>query len=173
MSVAANANPHPSDSRVQREVELAMVSRLGDQHRDWRRLEWSEAAVGLALPPVWRKAKPDAVWRTGSEFIVAECYARLGKLESGHRRKLAMDALKLVALVNAVPVPHRVSGLLIVPTELNERLAGEGWFVEALRLVRIVAVTLSDEERMRLNSATELQAKGQARSGSENRRGEG
>ena len=163
MNPVAEIDLHPSDSRVQNEIAVAMLDRLGKQQGDWRRLEWKAAAAELSLPPVWRKANPDSVWKRGSEFLVVECYARIGELKSGHRRKLAMDVLKLVALVKAVPEPHRAVGLLVVPTELHERLKGEGWFIEALRLVEIIPIALLDDERTKLKKAASRQADGQAR----------
>src|SRR5262245_42074892 len=92
-------NSDPSDSAVQREIELAMLDRLGKLHPDWQRVTWMTEATELGLTLVWQKSQPDAIWKTGSDqIIVAECYARIGELKAGHRRKLAMDALKLLAL---------------------------------------------------------------------------
>ena len=89
----------PSDSRVQREIELVTLQRLADQHRDWTSLDWNSIVLELGLPSVWEKAEPDAVLKThAGEVVIVECYARTGKLEAGQHRKLAMDALKLLAL---------------------------------------------------------------------------
>lgn len=158
-------DPDPSDSAVQREIELVMLRRLGEQHRDWRPVTWRTIAAELGLSLVWQKTEPDAVWRTDSGgLLVAESYARVGDLKPGHRRKLAMDALKLLALRNALPDGSHVRCLLVVPEELKARLEGDGWFPVALHLAaEIVPVTLLDEERKRLGDASSLQAQGQSR----------
>jgi hypothetical protein len=155
----------PSDSAVQKEIESAMLHRLGEQHPDWRRVSWEAAAIELGLSSVWPKSKPDAVWKTArNEVIVAECYSRVGELKAGHRRKLAMDALKLLALRHALPDKNDVRCLLVVPEELIGRLEGDGWFPAALHLAaEIVPVALSGSERKKLGDATRQQAQGQAR----------
>jgi len=155
----------PSDSRVQREIELVMLQRLADQHLDWKPAEWKAIAGELHLPSVWQKAKPDAVWKTDAgEIVIAECYARIGKLKAGQHRKLAMDALKLLALKNAIPLDSPVQYLLVVPKELVGAFGGGGWFPVAIRLAAtIVPVRLLDSERESLGNAAQRQAQGQSR----------
>lgn len=155
----------PSDSGVQREIELVMLQRLADQHTDWKPWDWNAIAVELDLPSVWQRTRPDAVWRTeAGEIVVAECYARIGELKAGHRRKLAMDTLKLLTLRHAIPKANRVQYLLVVPKELVSALEGGGWFPEAVRLAAtIVPVILQDSERERLGDAVKQQAQGQSR----------
>ena len=158
-----------SDSVAQREIEISMLQRLTEKHPDWLRLDWATTAVELTLPLVWQKAKPDAVWKVvrdasrGDELIICECYARIGKIKAGHRRKLAIDALKLVALRQSLPIGPRVRWLIVVPEELYVQLQSGGWFTEALRLVEIVPVALTDIERRKLSKATDRQAEGQSR----------
>lgn len=165
MTVPDQGNLDPSDSAIQREIELVMLCRLGEQHPDWRRVSWNTVAAKLGLLAVWRNAKPDAVWETDAgEIIVAESYARCGELKSGHRRKMAMDALKLLALRDAIPDGKRIRCLLVVPEELVARLKGDSWFPLALRLAaEIIPVALLDDERDRLGEASRLQGLGQAR----------
>jgi hypothetical protein len=155
----------PSDSAVQREIELLMLRRLGEQHLNWKGVLWKATAAELGLSQVWQKAEPDAVWKAECDgVIVAECYARIGKLKPGHRRKLAMDALKLLALQHALPDGSQVRFLLVVPEELTGCLVGDGWFPAALRLAaEIVPVALLQGERERLRNACRLQGQGQAR----------
>jgi hypothetical protein len=159
------ADLHPSDSVVQREIELAMLDRLGKRHPDWQRVTWKTEATELGLSSVWQKAQPDATWKIGpGQTIVAECYARIGELKAGHRRKLAMDALKLLALRHALTHEPYVRFLLVVPEELIGRLKGDGWFPVAIRLAaEVVPVGLLASERMRLSEAIALQAQGQSR----------
>ena len=155
----------PSDSRVQREIELVMLQRLANQHPDWKRAEWKAIAGELHLPSVWQRAKPDAVWKTDAgEVVIAQCYARIGKLKAGQYRKLAMDALKLLALKHAIPLDSRVQYLLVVPEELVGAFEGGGWLPVAIRLAAvIVPVCLLDSERESLGDAVQRQAQGQSR----------
>ena len=154
----------PSDSKVQREIELAILDRLSNHHDDWQRVDWKTLAIELRLAPVWRKTEPDAVWKTNShEIIIAECYARVGALAAGHRRKLAMDTLKLLSLRKALE-GNNVRCLMVVPEELGRELAGDGWFPTALRLnTEIIPIGLLEHEKKRLAAASKLQAEGQAR----------
>ncbi len=165
MGALSKYDDDPSDSRVQREIELVMLQRLADQHPDWKPVDWKAIALKLGLPSVWQKAKPDAVWKTDAgEVVIAECYARIGKLKAGQHRKLAMDALKLLALKHAIPIGSRVQYLLVVPGELEGAFEGSGWFPVAIRLAAvIVPVCLLESERKRLGDAAQRQAEGQSR----------
>ena len=168
MSIPPVALCHASDSLEQREIETSMLQRLTEQHTDWVRVDWVTTAKDLALPFVWQNAKPDAVWKVldashRDELIICECYARIGKLKPGHRRKLAADALKLIALKHYLPRHSRLRWLLVVPEELYVQLQAGSWFTEALRLVEVMPVALTDIERRKLSEATDRQAQGQAR----------
>jgi hypothetical protein len=165
-------DPDPSDSAVQHEIELAMLDRLGKLHPDWQRVTWKTEAAELGLSSVWQNAKPDATWKTGSDqIIVAECYARVGELKAGHRRKLAMDALKLLALRQALPHRQHIRFLLVVPEELTRPLKGDVWFPAAMYLAaELIPMALLASEKKRLGEATALQAQGQPRTA---RRGKG
>jgi hypothetical protein len=155
----------PSDSAVQREIEPATLSRLEGLHPDWLRTTWRSIVAEHSLGPIWTAIKPDAVWTsTSGEIIVAESYARIGPLKPGHRRKLAMDALKLLALRDSLPSGTSVRSLLVVPEQLVPTLEGSGWFPFALRATaEVTSVRLSPEECERLNEASRLQGFGQAR----------
>ncbi len=165
MSTLRKDDHDPSDSRVQGEIELVMLQRLANHHPDWKLANWKAIAVELGLLSVWQKAKPDAVWKTDAgEVVIAECFARISKLKAGQRRKLAMDALKLLALKHAIPVGSRVQYLLVVPEELAGAFEGDGWFPIAIRLAAsIVPVHLLDHERRSLGDAAQRQAQGQSR----------
>jgi hypothetical protein len=163
--MSQTTNSDPSDSANQREIERVMLHRLDEQHPDWRRVSWEAVAVELGLASIWQKAQPDAVWKTiDGEVIIAECYARVGELKAGHRHKLAMDALKLLAIQQALPAGNHVRYLLVMPEELMSRLEGGGWFPVALRLAaEIIPVNLMENERRELMDASRRQAEGQAR----------
>ena len=160
-----SAERHPSDSAVQRAIELVMLERFTDRQPSWRRAAWSSVARELGLAPVWMKAEPDAVWKTEEgDVVVAEAYSRVGVLNEGQKRKLAKDALKLFAIRHALPAGQHVRSLLLVPDELVARLNGEGWFPLALRTAaEIVSVPLTEAERTLLQDASAQQAEGQAR----------
>lgn len=165
MGTLSKDDHDPSDSRVQRAIERVMLQRLADQHRDWTSADWKSIALELGLPSVWQRAKPDAVWMThAGEVVIAECYARIDRLKAGQRRKLAMDALKLLALKSAIRVDSRVQYLLVVPEELVAAFEGGGWFPVAIRLAAaIVPVCLLESERQKLREAAQCQAQGQSR----------
>ena len=156
---------HPSDSAVQRAIELVMLERFAQRHPSWRRAAWPPVARELGLAHVWVKAEPDAVWKTEEgDVVVAEAYSRVGVLNEGQKRKLAKDALKLLAIRHALPSGQHVRSLLLVPDKLVARLNGEGWFPLALRTAaEIVSVPLTEAERTLLQDASAQQAEGQAR----------
>jgi hypothetical protein len=135
------------------------------EHPERQPLEWAVIAKELNLSSVWQRVKPDGVWRTKTgELIIAECYARVGVLKPGHRRKLALDALKLMALCRQFPPAMQLRSLIIVPRELEGQLKGEGWFCAALSMAgELLAVDLLEEERALLAEANQRQAEGQAR----------
>ncbi len=155
----------PSDSAVQQKIEQAMLAYLHETQPDWHLAEWVSVAIELGLPQVWQQAKPDAVWRLDNGgVVVAECYARIGALKPGHRRKLAMDAFKLLSLRNAVSTPNLLRCLLIVPEELQRQLQGKGWLPLAIhQAAEVVTVKLTDDQCQQLREAVERQGTGQAR----------
>ena len=155
----------PSDSSVQLVIERIMLETIQERHPSWQLVEWKSIATELNLPPVWQKAEPDAAWQdSDGGFIIAECYARVDALKPGHRRKLAMDALKLLSLRNAVTDPILLRCLLIVPEELEKQLLTDNWLSVAIRqAAEVVTVRLSDDLLNRLREAVELQGAGQAR----------
>jgi len=157
---------HPSDSAAQELVERAIIQRLSAAHPEWQPLKWDVVAKALGLSPVWQGVKPDAIWRTeNDELIIAECYARVGVLKSGHKRKLAMDALKLMALCRQLADAKRLKCLIVIPQELEKQLKREGWFCAALTMAGdVLPVDLLDDERKLLADTTQRQAEGQTRS---------
>jgi hypothetical protein len=170
-NLSQSIETHPSDSAAQRTVELAMLHRLGEQHPEWQRSDWKATAKKLALPAVWREIQPDGVWRKTAgglgkeEIIVAECFAHIGKLKPGQLRKLALDALKLLALHQQCSDASLLRCVIIVPEELRKALQMGGWLCAAIHIAAaVMPVGLSNDERKQLADATRLQADGQARS---------
>ncbi len=154
---------HPSVSRVQSKIEKEMLEELEKQHclDDWRVVHWKDIAGERELV---RNVKPDGVWLDGEgRIILAECYVRIGALGTGHRRKLAMDTLKLITMRKELS-ERSVDLLLVVPNELGERLDGNDWLSMVIRReLQVVRMTLTDGQRERLNEAVKRQAEGQAR----------
>ena len=155
----------PSDSSVQSAVERIMLEIIHDRNPSWQIVEWKSIAAELNLSLVWGKAKPDAAWQdSDGRFIIAECYARVDELKPGHRRKLAMDALKLLSVRNAVNDSLQLRCLLIVPEELEKQLRADNWLSEAIRqAAEVVTVRLSDGLLKQLRETVKLQGAGQAR----------
>jgi hypothetical protein len=84
---------HPSNSMVQINIEKDMLAYLMELIPSWQLIGLSDLSEGRELAA---KVKPDAVWRdVAGVIIIAECYARIGKLKPGHRQKIASDILKL------------------------------------------------------------------------------
>jgi hypothetical protein len=165
-SVSLTMNAHPSDSTPQGNVERAILQRLSAEHPEWQPVDWRVAATELGLSSVWSNAKPDAVWRIEpNELIVAECYAHVGVLKSGHLRKLAMDALKLLTFRQQCSDARRLRCIIVVPGELREQLERGGWLCTAIRMAaNLMPVVLLDDERKLLVDTIRRQADGQARS---------
>jgi hypothetical protein len=146
-------------------MEEEMLRLVDERYPDWQRVEdWSKMAHDLGLDQFWLKVKPDAVWRTrGGRIIIAECYARVERLLPGNERKLAEDALKLLAILNDLK-DRTVSGRLVVTGEVASKLkTGGGWLPTVLRrALTIEEVNLTEDQRSRLDAARIDQGKGQA-----------
>src|SRR4030042_1238810 len=113
------------------------------------------------------KVKPDAVWRdVAGVIIIAECYARIGKLKPGHRQKIASDILKLISLRDELGEDNPPRLLLVVPEELAYQLEDDDWLSIVIRkeTVELFKVHLSAEQRNELQKAVSRQADGQAHS---------
>jgi hypothetical protein len=154
-----------SDSTVQAEIEVEILANLQVQHPDWQLLTWREVATELRLPAVWQNAKPDAVWEdSDGVIIIAECYARAGELKAGHRRKLAMDILKLISLRGEIGDRKPLRLLMVVPEDLGKHLENNDWLSVVIRKeLELIRVTLSNEQHQSLREAVRRQAEGQAR----------
>lgn len=153
--------PHPSDSRVQREIEEEILSDLEKLNPYWQNVDLSKLPAGRELA---RKVKPDAVWRDEKGIIViAECYVCVGKLKPGHRRKIATDILKLISLKDEFGKDDSTRLLLVVPEELGNQLEDNDWLsVIISKKIELVKVHLNDEQHQRLIVAVKHQGEGQA-----------
>jgi hypothetical protein len=152
-----------SNSKVQRDIEKDMLACLHRQHADWHEVDWLNLSVGREFAV---KVKPDGVWcDPEGVIIIAESYARIGKLKPGHRRKIAADILKLISLKDEFGEDSSPCLLLVVPEDLGSQLEGSDWLSIVIRkTIRLIKVPLTDEQRHNLSDAVKLQAEGQAHS---------
>lgn len=131
--------PHKSTSTVQAEVEVHMLTTLS-----------GELGKQLEKRPIaYHGAKMEIDGVDASETVFVEAFAHIGTFKSGHRRKVATDILKFVALqadrpkarfvlafadeaaktsvvgwVRAVADHHGIELTVIeVPEEMKEKLA--------------------------------------------------
>jgi len=154
---------HPSNSMVQIKIEKDMLSYVIEQNPSWQKLSWTDLSAGRELAA---KVKPDAVWRDlEGVIIIAECYARIGKLKPGHRRKIATDILKLISLRDEFAIDNSPKLFLVVPEELGFQLEGDDWLSMVVRKeIELFKVPLRDEQRQILLEAIKRQGEGQAHS---------
>jgi hypothetical protein len=89
----AVAEEHLSSSKVQREIEIAMLEQLGKDlgvKLEKKRVDFEGAIMEI-----------DGVDR--AEIVFVEVFARIGALKAGQKKKVATDALKFVALKARYP----------------------------------------------------------------------
>jgi hypothetical protein len=154
---------HPSNSIVQINIEKEMLSYVLEQNPSWQKISWTDLSAGRELAT---KVKPDGVWRYGEGvIIIAECYARIGKLKPGHRRKIATDVLKLISLRDEFDKHNPPRLLLVVPEQLGIQLEDNDWLSMVIHNeVELIKVPLSDQQCQKLLEAASRQAQGQAHS---------
>jgi hypothetical protein len=148
---------------VQINIEKEMLSYVMEQKPNWQKISWTDLSAGRELAA---KVKPDAVWRdVDGGNIIAECYARIGKLKPGHRRKIATDILKLISLRDEFGKDNPPRLLLVIPEELGIQLEGDDWLSMVVRKeIELFKVPLRDEQRQILLEAVKRQGEGQAHS---------
>ena len=151
-----------SDRSTQIDIEKEMLKYLEGKHPDWQRVSWRETAGALAMA---KTVRPDGVWKDGEgRTIIAECYARVGRLQPSHRRKLATDTLKLISLQTEFGDTLQLRLLLVVPEELAVQLEDNDWLAVVIRKeLEVARVPLTDEQRQRLAAAVKREGEGQVR----------
>jgi hypothetical protein len=153
---------NPSDSHVQRVIEKEMLSDLEKLHPDWQKQDWHALIVGREFAS---KVKPDGVWRdSNGVIIIAECFARIGKLKPGQHRKIASDVLKLIYLKEELSDKNSVCLLMVVPEELGLYFKSDDWLsIIISKKIDLVKIQLSDQQRKQLLDAVSRQGEGQSR----------
>jgi hypothetical protein len=93
----------------------------------------------------------DGVAVDGSVFV--EIYAHQGSLNGGNKRKVATDALKLIAIGHEHPGSNLV--LAFADPEVVSWATGRSWLAAALRTskIRVLAVELDEDVRAGLRAA--------------------
>jgi hypothetical protein len=154
---------HPSNSIVQRNLEKEIIKQVSTDNPEWVLVDWGEITAGMKLPS---RVEPDAVWRVGEkEIIIAECYAHIGGYKSGQRRKIAKDILKLLFLYEDFIKLYKTTLMLIVSHDLGSRLEGNNWLALVIKKkdIKLYKISLSEDQRNKLQGAAKYQANGQAR----------
>ena len=153
---------HLSNSFAQSKIECEMLSALEKLHPDWQKHDWNALIGGREFAG---KVKPDGVWRdSNGVIIIAECFARIGKLKPGQHRKIASDVLKLIILKEELNDKYSLRILLVVPDELGLQLEGNDWLsIIISKKIELIKIPLGDEQRISLLKANQRQGEGQAR----------
>ncbi len=151
-----------SDGKVQIDLGTDMCSTLENQNPGWHQVNWHDFTVGREFAS---KIEPDGVWQDeNSVIIIAECYARIGKLRKGQHRKIASDVLKLISLKEEF-TQDSLRLILVVPEDLGPQLEGNDWLSMIIsKEIELFKVPLSDEQRNNLLNAIKRQGEGQAHS---------
>lgn len=145
---AGGSGEHLSSSRVQREVEVEIIKRLGHQ----RGVNIRKARVdyhGSAM-------EIDGV--SDGDSIFVEAFARIGEFKPGQLRKVSTDALKLISLQASRPKATFI--LAFADQAAADSL--KGWQVAVLDQhgVERIVVKLPSALRRRLLATQAKQKKG-------------
>lgn len=147
-SAGGAGGEHLSSSLVQREAELEIVTRVGNQlgvDLAKRRVTYHDSVM-----------EPDGVAPDDSVFV--EVFARIGPFKSGQLRKVATDALKLIALQDSHPTATFV--LAFADQAAADSLAGWQLAVLERHGIQRIVVTLPAALRQKLLAAQASQRLG-------------
>jgi hypothetical protein len=153
----------PADASVQQAVEPLIVKDIGSQLR-----------VELKGParfdlPGGSHVDVDAAQGSGTDAkVLVEAYAACGKLEAGRRRKVAVDALKLLS-VRQSGACHPDARLIIAVADDEARDSIQGWLRGALEAfdVEVVAADLPEQVRDALRARSKQYMKNIGGAGAE------
>ena len=139
------------NSSVQRNAEQWVIDAFNKGRKVSARIEPPAAPISLADGA---QVTVDAISADGK--TVVEIYVRQGELKPGHRRKIAMDALKLVALEGSFE--HRILLFAHEPIR-NELEKTNTWLGQAIKQagIEIEVVDLSVAQKAEIRQAQERQ----------------
>jgi hypothetical protein len=137
-------SPHRSSSEVQGKAEAIIRDKLA-------------AIVGTELAPAavtfdtGARVQVDAV--ADDESVLAEIFARQGKLKGGQQKKVAIDTLKLITLGRSRPDAELI--LVFADHDAAAYALGRGWLAEALTTwkVRVEVIEIDDSLRDQIRAA--------------------
>lgn len=127
---------HPSDSRAQRDAEVAIIAALS-------------ARLGVALAktsvPTGNGGRVELDGATADLRILVEAYAHQGALRGGQPKKLATDALKLTWIGRQVKAERMI--LAVADEEVESHLRRpKAWLTQALIDLRVEVVRVNLDE---------------------------
>lgn len=127
---------HPSDSRAQREAEVAILAALS-------------ARLGQPLTktsvPIGNGGRVEIDGATADLSILVEAYAHQGALRGGQPKKLATDALKLVWIGRQVEAKRMI--LVVADQEVESYLKRpRAWLTQALIDLGVEVVRVNLDE---------------------------
>ncbi|WP_127817685.1 hypothetical protein [Microbacterium sp. CPCC 204701] len=140
---------HPSDSRAQREAEVAIIAALS------ARLGQPLAKTSV---PTGNGGRVELDGATGDLSILVEAYAHQGTLRGSQPKKLATDALKLTWIGRQVKAKRKI--LAVADQEVESYLQRpKAWLTQALidLGVEVVRVNLDDATVDTLRTAQTVQ----------------
>lgn len=162
---------HLSDSKVQRKIEAEVLKKLGDSERfntDIFPFSFHLDGYRFDVDGVIGVSEIDGHYQFEENIHLFEVYARIGKLESGHKRKLNGDVLKLITVERQIRKTSSIQPLTInkyivlVHKPIKDQIEGKNWFASTLHLFgfEVVVVEISEEDMKKLESTIKDQAEG-------------
>ncbi|MEI6446688.1 MAG: hypothetical protein WCO96_02260 [Actinomycetes bacterium] len=144
-------SPKAGDSSLQRRAEEWVIKAYNRERPPTKQIEKPKDRTTLS-----EAAKVDVDAVSHDRSAVYEIYVRQGNLKPGHRRKIAMDALKLVALSGQF---RRRVLLFADPLIEAELVKDTTWLAHALREagIEVECVELSRRQRKQILDAQERQ----------------
>jgi len=141
----------PGNSSVQRKAERWVIDAFNKGRKAPAKIRPPAAPLSLHDGA---QITVDAI--SADEKTVVEIYVRQGDLKPGHRRKIAMDALKLVALKGKFE--HRI--LLFAHEPIKRELEKTNtWLAQAIKQagIEVEVVQLGPAQKKQITQAQERQ----------------
>lgn len=145
--------PHPSDSAVQRKLEIEIIRQLS-------------ASLGIPLVP--RKlpvghsyVEVDGYYEDDNRYVLVEAYSRRGSLSSGHKRKIQADILKLI-LFEAETDKNVEKYLAFIDESSAAFVQGKAWAAKAVDTFgfEIYNASITESQEQELSAAQKRQIEG-------------
>lgn len=140
-------SPHPSDSRVNLDIEKVVIERL----REILELDLKTEYIEIETDTGKLKSdfKLDFYFIGENKNIIGEVYARLGKNNSGSIRKVMTDCLKLVYAENFfkkhTPKKACEKMMIFVDKDVADYFdKGENWKARAIKEFGIIVKTVDE-----------------------------